>query len=47
MYVLYNNLVSTYVENAYQNETQKIYADYAYNSRVVVKYPKAYKDLVK
>ena len=47
MYILYNKLVAKYIENAYQNETQKIYADYAYNSRVVVKYPDAYKDLVK
>ena len=46
LYVLCNKLASTYVENAYQNATQEIYADYANNSKVVVKYPDAYKDLV-
>ncbi len=46
LYVLYNKLASTYVNNAYKNATQEIYADYANNSRVVVKYPEAYKDLV-
>lgn len=46
LYVLFNELASTYVENAYQTATQEIYADYANNSRVVVKYKDAYKDLV-
>ena len=46
MYVLYNKLASTYVQNAYQNATQNIYGQYANNSQVVVRYENAYSDLV-
>ena len=46
MYILYNKLASTYVENAYQNATQDIYGQYANNSQVVVRYEDAYSDLV-
>ena len=46
MYILYNKLASTYVENAYQNSIQDIYGQYANNSRVVVRYEDAYSDLV-
>ena len=46
MYVLYSNLISTYVEDAFSNEKQKIFGKYVNNSKVVVKYEDAYKDLV-
>ncbi len=47
LYVLFSKLAKTYVDNAYKTATQEIFADYANNSSVVVKYQDAYKDLVK
>ena len=46
LYVLYNELASTYVEHAYEIATETIYDQYAEDSNVVVRYKDAYKDLI-
>ncbi len=46
MYVLYSNLISTYVDDAFNNEKQEIFGQYVNNSQVVVKYQDAYKEYI-
>lgn len=46
LYVLINNLSSTYVSQQYGAIQQRILSEYVYNNDVVVRYKETYKDLI-